>query len=365
MQELQKTQKQLEEKAHDLSWTRDVKTWPWDDLLDAPVDELQAINVVKQLKRSSDDQRPKFKVTTWSDAPRRLQNQYLQSLHDVSLHKIDMLQRSLSSNVMFVHVYEGQDISLELMNTFFAQWATVVFVVEKNTRLALLDTHVVPSQQFGAYSCVFFLAEHAHVEHIVRMADGASYHSSAVFYLQDHAQVKIVALGEYAGEYAYHTYACHHVRKHSTADIVLGAQFTGRSKSLIRLINNHLGQHTGGDIVFKGIGRDTAKAKIDGWIMIGAAGEDTHSYLQEDVLLASEKASIVAEPNLEIITNDVKASHGATLGTVDEQQLLYLQSRGLTKQAAEDLILRSFLRPITEYITNNQWREKITQDYFG
>ena len=68
---------------------------------------------------------------------------------------------------------------------------------------------------------------------------------------------------------------------------------------------------------------------------------------------------VKAEPNLEILNNEVRASHGATLKTIDEQQLLYLQSRGLSKNKAEKLIIDGFFKGV-----DNRIKSDLVRNYF-
>ena len=121
---------------------------------------------------------------------------------------------------------------------------------------------------------------------------------------------------------------------------------------MVKFINNHQSKGSTGDIVFKGLGNDTARARIDGLIEIGKKAIDTNSYLQEDILLVSPGSNIDAQPNLEISNNEVKASHGATLGSVDPKVLFYLMSRGLSANEAEQLVIGGFLGNITKNIEN-------------
>jgi Fe-S cluster assembly protein SufD len=67
--------------------------------------------------------------------------------------------------------------------------------------------------------------------------------------------------------------------------------------------------------------------------------------LRDDALLISQKAHIDSVPALEIASNDVKAFHGATVGSIDEEELFYAQSRGIERHAAERMIALGFFEP--------------------
>ena len=83
-------------------------------------------------------------------------------------------------------------------------------------------------------------------------------------------------------------------------------------------------------------------------VKIGKEARNTDSFLEMRVLLLDKKSSAVAEPKLEIENNDVKASHAATVGKIDEDQLFYLSSRGVDLDEANKLIINGFLKEVNE-----------------
>jgi Fe-S cluster assembly scaffold protein SufB len=108
------------------------------------------------------------------------------------------------------------------------------------------------------------------------------------------------------------------------------------------IIMRHAAQHTEGDISLRGVYENTSRAIFSGLIKVEKDAQKTNSYFRDDVLLLD---SAIAEslPTLEIEANDVKASHGSTTSRINEEQLFYLQSRGLTAQQARNMIVSGFL----------------------
>jgi Fe-S cluster assembly scaffold protein SufB len=135
-----------------------------------------------------------------------------------------------------------------------------------------------------------------------------------------------------------------HQKNHSRGVMALGLNTGGNSQSSLALINHHQGQHTTGDITFKCLGQDRANAYINGLIKIDPPAKFTNSYLTENVLMLSKQSEIKAIPNLEILNNEVKASHSATVGRIDEQVMYYLMSRGLTAAAAKNMLVKGFFK---------------------
>jgi Fe-S cluster assembly scaffold protein SufB len=104
---------------------------------------------------------------------------------------------------------------------------------------------------------------------------------------------------------------------------------------------------------------DKAFSKYRGEIIIEKPAQQTSSFLRDDVLLLGEGALSRSDPTLKIEADDVKASHGATTGGIDENQSYYLMSRGLTKTEAERVITQGFFAELMNKITDEKIRAQI------
>jgi Fe-S cluster assembly scaffold protein SufB len=116
----------------------------------------------------------------------------------------------------------------------------------------------------------------------------------------------------------------------------------------VELIIHHQAPHTRATTTLKGVVRDQAFLKLAGRIIIDPDCGDSNSFLTERVLLLSPEARAEAVPDLEILTDDVKCSHAASISSIPETQLFYLMSRGLSKIKAEELIVEGFLENADE-----------------
>ncbi len=121
--------------------------------------------------------------------------------------------------------------------------------------------------------------------------------------------------------------------------------FAGKGKDVIDLDLSvvHKSASTRGRIIVRGILLDSAFARIKGLIKIEKNAQKSEDFLEEKALLVGKDSKVETYPYLEIEADDVRASHGATVGVVDEEQLFYLRSRGLTKSKAVELIIEGFL----------------------
>jgi Fe-S cluster assembly protein SufD len=120
---------------------------------------------------------------------------------------------------------------------------------------------------------------------------------------------------------------------------------------------DHIAPHTKGDVLYRGIIRDRARTIFQGLIKVQKAAQQTDSYLANHNLLLSPKARADSIPTLEIEANDVRCTHGATVGRVDEEQLFYLRSRGLSHDEAERLIVAGFVEPVLARIPAGPLRD--------
>lgn len=125
---------------------------------------------------------------------------------------------------------------------------------------------------------------------------------------------------------------------------ILGAFLTeGSEKIDVNVTIRHSAKNTLANTTLRGVARDQSSIRFFGRIIIDENCGMSNSFLTERVLLLSDKANAEAVPELEILTDDVKCSHAASVTQIPEQQLFYLMSRGIPKKQAEDLIIQGFL----------------------
>jgi Fe-S cluster assembly protein SufD len=110
----------------------------------------------------------------------------------------------------------------------------------------------------------------------------------------------------------------------------------------------HLAPHTESDLLFKAALRDRARSVFEGWIVIDRAAQQAVAYQANRNLLLSPRAKADSLPVLEIEANDVRCTHGAAVGPIDENQKYYLMSRGLDAATAEQLITLGFFADVVE-----------------
>ena len=112
----------------------------------------------------------------------------------------------------------------------------------------------------------------------------------------------------------------------------------------------HAAPDTTSDFAFKGALRDSAATVWRGMIRVEEGAQKTNAYQENRNLLLSKTATANSIPGLEILANDVRCTHGATLSQVDREQLFYLMARGLPRSEAERLIVRGFFQDVLDRV---------------
>jgi Fe-S cluster assembly protein SufD len=132
---------------------------------------------------------------------------------------------------------------------------------------------------------------------------------------------------------------------------VTGAYFADGTQHLdYDTFQEHIAPSTTSDFAFKGALRDKARTVWRGMIRVEEGAQKTNAYQENRNLLLSKTAHADSIPGLEILANDVRCTHGATLGQVDRDQLFYLMTRGLTRPEAERLIVRGFFQDVLDRV---------------
>ena len=132
---------------------------------------------------------------------------------------------------------------------------------------------------------------------------------------------------------------------------VTGAYFADGDQHLdYDTFQEHIAPSTESDFAFKGALRGNAHAVWRGMIRVEAEAQKTNAYQENRNLLLSDTAKADSIPGLEILANDVRCTHGATLGRVNREELFYLMTRGLSRGEAERLIVRGFFQDVLDRI---------------
>ncbi len=136
-----------------------------------------------------------------------------------------------------------------------------------------------------------------------------------------------------------------------SAGELVGVFFTDHDQRYsINTLSDHAALSTNAETLVKGVLTDDSRVEFDGMIRVRPKAQQTASFLSAHGLLLSKKARAEFIPGLEIAANEVSASHGATSGQIDEEQLFYLMVRGIPRPEAERIVVQGFFEPVLQRI---------------
>jgi len=128
---------------------------------------------------------------------------------------------------------------------------------------------------------------------------------------------------------------------------------------------DHAMPHCTSHEIYKGILAGKAKAVFNGRIIVRIDAQKTDAKQTNRALLLSDDATINSNPQLEIFADDVKCTHGAAVGQLDEEAMFYLQARGLTRTEARDMLLHAFAGEVLDGLKIPALREQIETNFFN
>lgn len=124
---------------------------------------------------------------------------------------------------------------------------------------------------------------------------------------------------------------------------------------------NHLAPHTTSDLLFKGALKGKSRSVWQGMIYVAPGAQKTDGYQANRNLVLSDGARADSIPGLEILADDVRCTHGATVGKLEQEPLFYLKSRGIPQAEAEKIVVEGFFDPIFQRIPFEGVRERFQQ----
>jgi Fe-S cluster assembly scaffold protein SufB len=221
-----------------------------------------------------------------------------------------------------------------------AKGAKATIVVEPRASFAL--TLRVNAGEGSAVRCYMICDKAVRIALSNRVGRNAAVHNSCIYLAGAQVDVRNSLEGDGAQAYDLHA-------------------FIGRGNDAFRLdaVLRHAAHGTKGDILIKGVVKESASADLGGMIRIEKNGAGAESFLAEHILLLGPDAKARADPALEIENNDVSSRHAASVSQIDDEKIFYLMSRGLAEEAARNLIVGGFLESIIGRVDDGIWRARM------
>ena len=137
----------------------------------------------------------------------------------------------------------------------------------------------------------------------------------------------------------------------------------GEERVKIAVDMHHDLPHCNSRQLFKGVAGGTSKVDFYGKIIVAKDAQRTEAYQENHNILLADGAKVDTKPQLEIYADDVKCSHGATIGRLNEEEQFYMRSRGITLEDAKVLQMISFIAPVLENIENEEVRDHVSTEF--
>jgi Fe-S cluster assembly protein SufD len=252
-------------------------------------------------------------------------------------------------------------VRIEVTGQMF--WRLVV-VAEEGARASLIEEYASPAPDVEAYSNAvteLFVEPAAKLEYVsLQNLSQETWH-----FATHHARVERDAeLDWVAGGFGSKkgkTWIQNDLNGRGATSRVTGAYFADGTQHLdYDTFQEHIAPDCESDFHFKGALRDEATAVWRGMIRVEPNAQKTNAYQECRNLMLSPTTHAVPIPGLEILANDVRCTHGATVGRVNREDLFYLMSRGLKRPEAERLIVRGFFQDVLDRIELEPVRDAVT-----
>ncbi len=272
---------------------------------------------------------------------------------------------------LLVHVPRGivleQPLYVRLANSIDggSLFFRLLVIAEPESRFTLIEEYTSSTPELAAYTNIvseLFVEQGARLEYVsLQNLSRETWHFG-----NHHARVgRDAELDWVAGGFGSKkgkTWIQNDLAGRGATSRVTGAYFTDRDQHIdYDTFQLHQAPDTTSDFAFKGALRDTSTAVWRGMIRVEPDAQKTNAYQENRNLMLSPTTHAVPIPGLEILANDVRCTHGATVSRVDREQLFYAMARGLTHSEAERLILRGFFQDVLDRIDLEPVREALSE----
>ena len=294
-------------------------------------------------------------------------------LHELVGHdeKFAAHNAALWKQGLLVHVPRGvvleQPLYVRLANSVDggSLFFRLLVIAEPESRFTLIEEYTSSTAELAAYTNIvseLFVEQGARLEYVsLQNLSRETWHFG-----NHHARVgRDAELDWVAGGFGSKkgkTWIQNDLAGRGATSRVTGAYFTDRDQHIdYDTFQLHQAPDTTSDFAFKGALRDTSTAVWRGMIRVEPDAQKTNAYQENRNLMLSPTTHAVPIPGLEILANDVRCTHGATVSRVDREQLFYAMARGLTHAEAERLILRGFFQDVLDRIDLEPVREALSE----
>jgi Fe-S cluster assembly protein SufD len=283
--------------------------------------------------------------------------------------KFTALHAAFRSGGTFVHVPRDVRVELPLQTLTYvdrdglAVFPHTVIVLDEGAELTYIDRYVSPALERALSDAVVEIhaGPNSRLQYVVlqEWGEGMTHLSVQRAILARDAEVRSLAVA--LGASLARAEAESLLLGDGSSSEMLGMYFGDGSQHVDhRSIQDHVGSRTSSDLLYKGALKGSSRAIYTGTVVIQKGAHQCDAYQTNRNVLLSETAKAHSVPNLEILSNDpVRCGHAASVGPVSEDELFYLQTRGIPREEAERLIVFGFFREVLDRVEIEEIRRDL------
>lgn len=274
-----------------------------------------------------------------------------------------MLNAALHPAGAFIYVppKTNVDVPLQVLSVIDAQDQQILIMprlqgfVGMHSSLTMVTRNAVLSGQgyanVGAVDIAIEENAHVHLNQLSTSNLTDTWHFEAFrAMLKRNSTLDHVAIVS-GGEGMRHDYRVALTGEDATANLSGIAFLAEKNEAHVHVLMDHQAPNCRSMQFFKNVLRDSAKSSFEGKIYVHPIAQKTDAFQLNKNLILSDSAQAFCKPNLEIFADDVKASHGATVGQLDDESMFYLLARGLDRSTAHSILIQGFCSEILEKLT--------------
>jgi Fe-S cluster assembly protein SufD len=306
-------------------------------------------------------------VTTLADAMAThrdlLKTHFMAQPQKLGSGKFAALHTAMVQDGVFIYVPRGVElVSPILVNHIAAGSGAAVFphtlvIAEENSKVTVVETFVSADSapQFACGANDLYAGHGARLTYVAAQAwsrDTLSFQFNTTLARRD-ARVQVLNL-HVGGRQARHE-SLSQLQAPGAFSEMLALTVADRTQEFDqRTLQIHQAPDTRSDLLYKNALREQARTIFSGLIVVDPDAQKTDAYQSNRNLMLSDDAEANSLPGLEIQANDVRCTHGATTSRIDPEQEFYLQTRGIPKEAADELLTFGFFEEVLNRLENDQ-----------
>lgn len=349
--------------------TRKEELWKYTDLSHINWDSYQWGTtedvVVSALPKSAQDQGVIF--TTLADALKQypeLVQKYLGRITDTVNGKYGMENLALTDRGLFCFVPKGVKVETPIHGEYRSTqdgatlFPRTIVVLEDGAEATFFDHYTSPNAATGIHAYCnarveLYVAANARLHYLQLQ----NWHGGMLHLLEQHTELgrdaylsaTTITLGAHIAKSTIGA----NLNEPGAVSYLFGLGYANEKQQFDHhTMQTHLAPQTTSDLLYKMAINDHAKSTYTGIITMSPAAQKADAYQSNKNILLSKTARANTEPKLEILANDVRCTHGASVGNIDNEQLYYLQSRGLNHDDARDMIVHGFFEDLIGKLPN-------------